>query len=309
MKWMNKIYKAKDDNTLEKWLSTNCNYSTDIFADPGYSDQYKSYFSYLFDDNTYIKGDIDFKLNPGFNELEFETEFETEYKMENDELRPYVDYVPSDYSRDEINKIVNIYNYDEKRQMSETLSKIAILIPPGSNQSNANYLFKNINEYIKEIEGFRIPHIRSHAKIVKIKKIKFNLTKVDIYNFVYSVSVINHNKRKTFNILNIDKINDPLKNITNESYSSTKKSEECSELNISINKLYNEIVRYHKYIKYIWYDIFVPFIDSNDCMTLEYLSNKDYWMFEEFMKEQTIYKVMTSSLDKLNQQSYQLSNK
>ena len=125
-----------------------------------------------------------------------------------------------------------------------------------------------------------------------------------MYNFIYSVSTIDHNKHKTLSILNIDRMNNDLpETVThNHNYntpSSIKSGKEYSEISTAISRLKQNIVRYRKYGKYIWKSIFIPFIESNDCVTMKYLSKNDYWIFKEFMEEQTLYKAMVNSLDQL----------
>jgi len=67
------------------------------------------------------------------------------------------------------------------------------------------------------------------------------------------------------------------------------------------DSLWKEIERYDRVSKWIWEDIFVPFILSNDCNTLQYISDNDYWIFEEYMRSQNLYSVMMTSLSRLSQ--------
>lgn len=312
----NKIYRAENRHALEKWLQARCSYAKDIFDDPGYSNFYQSYFTHLFDDGTYTRGDIDCAINLGF----YEYVYDPGLSQEDEDLLSYVDYIPSNRSTDEIERMVEAYPESDQDRAYSILSRECILIPPGTNQSNANYLYKNIAKCITDGENFRIPYVGSRTNVFNsnYKRAKFDLSKLDIYNFIYSVSTIDHTIRKMSNILHIDDILNYHPSMNKLTYAQeTSGSDEAStgeplrhrltkyqtnelhRISKTIDSLYNEIVRYNSYIKRIWNDVFIPFLNSEDCMTLKYLSTNDYWMFEEFMQEQPLYVIMLSSMRNL----------
>ena len=89
-------FSANNRDTLEKWLKSRCRWSDNVFDDPGYSEYYKSYFTWLFNDGTYVEEDIDNSLNIGHYEPIFEEGITPDEF--NEKLEPYIDFVPSGMS-------------------------------------------------------------------------------------------------------------------------------------------------------------------------------------------------------------------
>jgi hypothetical protein len=341
----------KDRDVLKKWLCSRCKYSEGVFKDPGYSSFYTSFFSHFFDDDTYIDKDIDHEINIGYCAPD---DYDDEYCDEDVNVRPYVDFVSTDG---------NIQK--------------GILIPPGSNHSNANYIYKRLMIGVRHIDEFRIPRVGNKTSefrsLYKNEKIVFD--KEDVYKFVHSVSTINHSKQKLYDIINIialepkpgtadpfddnsevraqyydepdecneenecNRVADDVKCIDvkyksniytsvdnfftqrqNTQHKNKNKSDSIStttnkgsnilkpdihitsELNRiekAIANLQSDMMRYRNCVKDIWEVIITPFIMSDDCLTFDYMSNTDYWIFEKFMETRPIYRVMTASLTRI----------
>ena len=130
---------------LIKWLNHKCKYANNIDEDPNYSDYYVSQFGITDNNNIYKPNDIDDEINVGYVEPEYEK---------------FVDYLKND------NK--------------------CMVILPGTNHSNANFLFKIIKNKLDRI-SYIIPHVSNNVEqpFEKIyKKIKHNVCKEDLYNFI-----------------------------------------------------------------------------------------------------------------------------
>lgn len=168
---MNSIRPIKDNGKinniqLEKWLQKKCELSDNIFEDPGYSDYYRDrYRIYDLNRNYYKINDIDEKLNIGYVHVDQESD---------DDLldaEKYVDFVPSD-----------------KNSANSKYTGIAIL--PGSNHSNANYIFKLINEYTQNTP-YKIPTISSDPATKfegTCTNIRMDIDKKNLYEFVHTYS-------------------------------------------------------------------------------------------------------------------------
>jgi hypothetical protein len=309
-------FSAKDRDTLEKWLKSRCQWSDNVFDDPGYSECYRNYFTWFFDDGTYIEGDIDYNLNIGYFEPVYDEGII--YDELDEKLEPYTDFVPSEMSNSAIEASVSNYPSADQERARKVLSRTGIVILPGSNHSNANYLYKRFREYLEDVREFSVPYVRGVQERYRPshKKVTFSLSKEDIYNFAYSVSTTDHRFRKMTSLLNLDKqIGDKLADTwegsiyTRQNLNSARNnrvigSNAIKELELihgSIDRLAKEIDRYYGVIQGIWYDILLPFINSDDCFTLRYLSDYDYWIFEEFMTSQSVFKVMCASMQRLRE--------
>jgi hypothetical protein len=200
------IYAAQDRHTLLSWLKSKCQYSEGIFDDPGYSERYKGYFSHYFYDDTYVTGDIDYELNIGHYEYVYEDE--DDLSSIDEQIIPYVDFVPSGLTHDEITRLADSYPLEYRDRAEEISSRTGIVILPGSNHSNANYIYKRIREHIDDIPAFSVPFVNDYHKAFRpsYKKATLTLSKTNVYNFVYSVSAINHTYQISMNLLNLDRI-------------------------------------------------------------------------------------------------------
>lgn len=147
-----------DNITLKKWLTQRCDNSCNVFDDPGYSKYYRSFFGIHDNGNIYKSNDIDFELNIDHNNL------------------------INDIYNDKISNIHNIQS---------------VMILPGSNYSNANFLYKLLSECISEFKPFNIPNVSNDfTKSYKnnIKLTRMIIDKKDTYDFVYKHS-FNHPNR------------------------------------------------------------------------------------------------------------------
>lgn len=154
--------KKREHDELVKWLKSYCDNSDNAFKDQNYSDTYKAMFN-LTDNNEnfYEKNDIDHEINIGY--VDYEPEEQKDPKDE--ELEQFIDHVPNGLTDS------SYYN---------------IVILPGTNHSNANYIYKMIkNETINH--KFKIPYISNNPKIPyngDIKDADMMISKSDVYAFV-----------------------------------------------------------------------------------------------------------------------------
>lgn len=81
---------------------------------------------------------------------------------------------------------------------------------------------------------------------------------------------------------------------------------EFENLDIAIDNLYMEMNRYENNVLYIWEEIIIPFINSSDCLTLQYLTNNHYKNFLHFMLKQSTYTLMEITMDRLIDRKYHL---
>lgn len=174
---INNIKKQKARNELIRWLKQKCDYSDNVFRDPGYSDYYKSMFNIVDTHNfIYANNDIDHELNVGY--VEYETN--NEKNSEDAELEQFIDVVP----------------YKNKNSKSDAENhNINIVILPGSNHSNANYLYKLLMHECMEInnndEPYHIPNVSPNPKVpytINHKKVQITINKEEFYSFVKKYS-------------------------------------------------------------------------------------------------------------------------
>lgn len=162
--------KLKKHNELVRWLKDSCNETGDIFVDPGYSDIYKSMYNIM--DDTYLiyeNNDIDHEINIGYEDY---TDDNTKYLC-NVQLEQYIDYVPKHINETTLNTLIFNKSFIEAENIKLKERRHNIVIPPGSNQSNANYLYKRI------IYNFK------HSQNVKYNG----------YRYTYSIPQVNLNPR------------------------------------------------------------------------------------------------------------------
>lgn len=154
--------KEEERRLLEKWLKSECDY-----GEPNYTKDYQSLFG--IDDISkmiYKKDDIDCKCNTLYINGMYDDDIVLSDKDE--KLKHYVDHA---YINDEI--------YD-------------ILIPPNTNQSNANYFYKLLLVGSQEHSPYNIPYVPDNPKIPfngKTKKLRMVIDKISTYKFVYDESI------------------------------------------------------------------------------------------------------------------------
>ena len=182
--------------TLVKWLKHRCAYSDDVFEDPGYSNLYKSEFN-IHDKfkKFYVPGDIDHELN--MNCIDNGNEHDTY-------LEQFIDYVPIDVSDDVIKAATLNKDHYESIDIVNALSHQRLLILPGSNHSNANYLFKRLTRYLEKtttttttfsftpnMSQYNIPFVSADHTVSyegSHKTAKMEINKEQFYEFLRSNS-------------------------------------------------------------------------------------------------------------------------
>jgi hypothetical protein len=173
-----------DHNKLVTWLKKNSNHPKGIYADPGYTGYYKSFFQMADNSRKFYKsGDIDEELNVGYTEQVFSTSCLPEEDLE---LEQFIDYVPVSTRYDIELATMGRYSPDEKRDIVKKLRRKCIVILPGTNHSNANFLYKVLNNESQSFK-YSVPYVLEDPKkpyygfhkdaIMQIDKEKF-------YNFM-----------------------------------------------------------------------------------------------------------------------------
>jgi hypothetical protein len=174
---------------LINWLRKKSKYADDLFKDPGYSAEYKSRFN-IMDKNMviYKPNDIDDELNIGYTDDIYGLDEKTDEEIT---VEQYVDYIPKEITQETIDNLMPC-NHEQQQEIVEKLSRHNIVILPGSNHSNANFLFKNILNHVnKYIEPYHVPFLSPDPKQPydgRHKTINFNLDKEEFYNFIYENS-------------------------------------------------------------------------------------------------------------------------
>lgn len=67
-----------------------------------------------------------------------------------------------------------------------------------------------------------------------------------------------------------------------------------------IEELEGDIEKYIENCQRVWNSHIVPFINSSDCTTIKYLKENDFHKFLTVMTEHKEYKIMQTSLKRLN---------
>jgi len=152
-------------NELVKWLRLPCQFSDDINEDQDYSEYYKGLFNITNTNNFfYDSNDIDFELN-------------LELAEDNERFEDFTDHIPI---IDGVGIDMNI-NIEQK-----------IVILPGSNHSNCNYLYKMLKIEASHKDEYLIPYLPNDPKIPytgELKNASMMINKEDVYNFVKNNSV------------------------------------------------------------------------------------------------------------------------
>jgi hypothetical protein len=182
---------------LIKWLQNKCELSDNVFEDPGYTEKYKYHFN-ITDKNHffYDDDDIDHELNIGYSDY---VNDEDDSKHPDDvAIEPFIDYVPR-YVSDENSEIesndnnasedntYNIYSSAIRNKNKEGMVKHNIVILPGTNHSNANYLYKRLKILASKFEQYSIPYVNEDPKkpfTDKCKKISIEFEKESFYHFL-----------------------------------------------------------------------------------------------------------------------------
>lgn len=168
------IVGRSERSKLVEWLKKPCDYSNGIFEDPGYSEYYQSHFNISNEDGVFYDSksdpsDIDVHMNMGNLKHHYENE---DNDMENTMFSMFEMYKDIIESK---NKEVNI----------------DIVIPPGSNQSNSNYIFKLIKTELMKLDSINIPMVSKDPRTKysgETRQIIHDVSKEDVYNFVMNHS-------------------------------------------------------------------------------------------------------------------------
>jgi hypothetical protein len=140
---------------LKEWLEEKCAYSSSVYVDPGYTSSYKKEFNIVNGigcKNIYEPNDIDSELNIEYNEAEYN-------------LDEYIDYILIKGMTETYRQKYFGSEYDELYKIIQRLPKKNMVILPGSNHSNANYLYKRL---IKSIDDnnitYMLPYVSADPK-------------------------------------------------------------------------------------------------------------------------------------------------
>lgn len=257
---------------LVHWLSSPCMYSSDVCEDPEYSGMYRSYFG-IQSPRKIKPDDIDFKV---LEQLCYDPE-------ENEDLAEYTDLYDVQYKVSPESGEVREVNTD---------NAIEITILPGSNHSNANYLFKRFDEYFDQnVIIFNIPYVPPpNQKFQTIfKKFMFQFDKKSMYKFVYDMSTRDQQLNTIYKMRKIArelKKNSKRRRMPDDKTYAQLLSQNKKELSLinSVKEQMNKYIRiYQDHVKNLWDDILSPFLRSEDCTTMKFLSDEDYDTFENYM--------------------------
>jgi hypothetical protein len=173
---------------LCRWLKQKCYCADNIFMDPGYSSFYKNEFNITDGDEFRpiyeTRGDIDVELNKGYVDYLYGDE----KNEEDEELEQFIDYVPIHVSQDVLRVATGNTRYEEKEYIIEMMSRKNLLILPGSNHSNANFLYKRLIRCLEDTEvTFSIPFVSGDRSVPYTdvhKDVDMDINKEQFYDFL-----------------------------------------------------------------------------------------------------------------------------
>lgn len=178
---------------IKNWLKSPNKYcnNCDIFEDPGYSGYYKSMTSIYDSDGLFYdgSGDIDNRLKYPY--------LKSIYKCDGqDKIEEFVDWIPSKLSAQQIDLATKNLAGDDKQYTTNRLRYDPVLIPPGTNHSNANVLYKIIQNEFNHIKPFIVPIIKDNDNSEydgDYSEFVPSIDKKIIYRFCYENS--NHTRK------------------------------------------------------------------------------------------------------------------
>jgi hypothetical protein len=172
---------------LRRWLKQKCSYSDDCFKDPGYSTYYKNEFGIMDGDGFkpfYVSGDIDLELNIGYTDYEYGDEIHEDDMV----LEEFIDYIHVTVEHEDLETALKDKSFDERCYIIQKMTRKNILILPGSNHSNANYLFKRVVIYSTANNiSYSIPFVLSDPAMSYKgihKNAKMEINKEHFYEFL-----------------------------------------------------------------------------------------------------------------------------
>lgn len=182
--------KVRVRTELIAWLKRKSEYSNNVFEDPGYSNFYKRYYGIIDRDGSiYRPGDIDHELNIHYVKSVDEDEKTDEDRI----LDQYIDFIPKQLPRKTVETICDIYPQHE----AETILFDNMVVLPGSNHSNANYLFKRVSSQAKTFKPYHVPVVDadpSHEYRGDFKEIPLVINKEEFYQFIKNNSLSKYMK-------------------------------------------------------------------------------------------------------------------
>lgn len=163
---------------LIEWLKNKCAYSRNVYEDPGYTSYYKREFNIVNGvgcSEIYQPGDIDSELN-------------IEYDEHLHKIDDYIDYILANKT----NLFRERYygaEYDKAYKKLQCMEKKNMVILPGSNHSNANYLYKKLIRLIDDNDiTYTIPYVSSNPAVSFKNDHKQAKMKINKENFYYFLS-------------------------------------------------------------------------------------------------------------------------
>jgi hypothetical protein len=137
----------------------------------------------------YEDKDIDYDLNIGYVDYGY-----GEDKNSKDEtLEKFIDYVPIKVPESIIYTLTYCASYDEAKYIRQITNRHNIVILPGTNHSNANYIYKLIKHEALQKNKYRIPYLSNDHRIPykgNNKEAVMMINKEDVYNFIKNNSII-----------------------------------------------------------------------------------------------------------------------
>lgn len=193
--------KSDSRHKMIKWLGKKTKYTETIFDDPGYTDCYKRMFNVYDHDRKIYRmldesnkdnsnKDIDIEINIGYiDDVYNQCKKTTNEKI----LEQYIDYIPINIPDTFLStSLIDIVDVNDRKNIKMMLCRENIVIPPGSNQSNCNWLFKKISEHIESNNiQYKIPFVLNDHKMSYTgahKIISSEIDKEKFYNFMFKNS-------------------------------------------------------------------------------------------------------------------------
>lgn len=191
-------HKRASPEEIKKWLrapNKNC-IAGDIYNDRGYSGYYKSMTS-IYDDNClFYEGadDIDNRLKYPYHK--------SIYRCDGiDQMEDFVDHIPSKASAQQIDEMTSHLTGIDKQYAVDRLKYDPVFIPPGTNHSNANVLYKIIQNEFLNANPFIIPKLpndRSTEYDGDYVEVVPSIDKKLIYRFCYENSIHKPTNKKKY---------------------------------------------------------------------------------------------------------------
>jgi len=182
-------HKRASPEEIKAWLrapNKNC-IAGDIYNDWGYSGYYKSMTS-IYDDNClFYEGSDDID-----NRLKYPYHKSINVCDHIDRIEDFVDHIPSNISAQQIDERTCHLTGTDKKYAVHRLKYDPVFIPPGTNHSNANVLYKIIQKEFLNVDPFIIPKLpndRSTEYDGDYVGVVPSIDKKLVYRFCYENSI------------------------------------------------------------------------------------------------------------------------